>query len=131
MDTQISYLGKLAEADIEGLPIDPEWEAALVKAGEIGTEHGRMAAGWYEIPDAETARRVIKSLEDGDPEIYGTFAKPPTGEYADDYTFIDLMRELGHSEDYDTDDAQLWSAYTDAWDTGYEAEVDRTARTLL
>lgn len=110
---------------------EEQWTALKTKAEEIGAEHGKSAATWYEIPDAATAQKILTGIDDGDPEILDTFADPPTGEFAGDYTFKDLYRDLGIGEDDDSDDMALHNAYLDAWNTAYVSEIERACNKLI
>jgi len=76
------------------------------RAAEIGREHGDNAASWWEqdavggrvaaVPAHDTARRVLRGLEDGDPAILEALPAPDlSGEWADGYTPDQLAEECG------------------------------------
>lgn len=70
-------------------------------AAELGAEHGKNAASWWEMDaiggrasgnPAETARRVLQGLEDGDPVIYDAIPHADlSGEWAGDMTGPELV----------------------------------------
>lgn len=79
---------------------DEQYERALVIAREQGTRDGRNAAEWY-AQDAfggrvthgarESAERILKGIEDGDPEIMDTIPSPDmSGQWADEPTGSDI-----------------------------------------
>jgi hypothetical protein len=104
------------------------------RAAGIGREHGRSAANW--VFDGNTSRetycRVLKGIEDIDPEVMDAYRVPDlSGEWEGNYTDPDLARDL----ELDTDDlaydeilADAASTYLDAASEAFWAEVERIAR---
>jgi hypothetical protein len=105
-------------------------------AASIGAEHGKSAASWVfdGNTDTDSYRRVLAGIEDGDPLVMDAYRIPDlSGEFADDYTLSDLMRDLGlplrHTLESDLDDYA--TAWEDAASEAFWHEVERTARDYL
>lgn len=108
----------------------------------LGREHGHSAATWEEIDDPDTARAILRGIEDGDPAIYDRLPSPDlSGEWAGSMTGPDLFRiacdestDSLDPDDPDTFDA-LFMDVCDAYDTGFyeasEAEVVRMCQHVL
>lgn len=100
------------------------------KAAEIGGRHGRNAAGWVFDGNTseETYRRVLKGIDDGDPEVMDAYRAPDlSGEFADSYSEDDLAEELDTDRDtYDGWD-EAANAYSDAAGASFWSEVERLA----
>ncbi|MEV4575946.1 hypothetical protein AB0K16_22140 [Nonomuraea jabiensis] len=104
----------------------------MTRARELGTDHGKEAAAWYfdgNTPEY-TYRRVLKGIEDGDPEVLDTF---PThglsGEMADGFSARDLEIALGINPDDESEDfGDVCDAYEEAFNTAVETEIARVAR---
>jgi hypothetical protein len=122
--------------DIEKREIeDAEWIAE--RARIIGTEHGRIAAGWWEQNaiggratrvDRLAVQRIIDGIEDGDPEILDSIPHANlSGEWADGYSSQDLQDELGYS----SDDCWECDEYELAFNDAVESEVSRLCREYL
>jgi hypothetical protein len=110
---------------------DTEWDDILARAANIGSEHGGSAATWIEFADADAARNFFNMLDEGDPEAYDSIPSAPSGEYADDYSPRNLYAELEISENDETDDGEIWNAYTDAFETTAAESVEKRARSLV
>lgn len=124
---------------------DQQAERAISYARDLGTEHGKAAASWYfdgNTP-AETYPRILKGIEDGDPETLDTFPHPDlSGQWADSLTGPDLVRDAiadatgiyDDSADAWTDDpfsilfSDICDAYELAFDTAAQDEIERMAR---
>ena len=109
-----------------------------IKAAEIGTSHGRNAAGWVfdgNTPAAVYAE-VLKGIEDGDPQVMDAYRAPDlSGEFADSYSEHLLIAEtgLGDAELMPDDEwneavSEAANAYNDAASAAFWAEVERVAR---
>jgi hypothetical protein len=106
------------------------------EARKMGAEHGQNAASWYFDGNTtdETYRRVLKGIEEGDPEILDTFPSSPlSGEWADDPTPTTLFRDLGldaHAEATFNPEAfdEVCSAYEDGFYEAVSHEIERVAR---
>jgi hypothetical protein len=106
-------------------------------AREIGAEHGRNAASWFFDGNTprQTYARVLRGLEDGDPEVMDTIPHADlSGEWADRLTGPELVRDalsyVGWSgDDEDTDwFSDICDAYELAFDTAAHDEIARMAR---
>jgi 3-oxoacyl-(acyl-carrier-protein) synthase len=74
-------------------------------ATKLGKEHGTNAAGWWEqdsiggrvsdrVDTQAVAARVLRAIEDGDPEVLDALPRPNlSGEWADDLTGIQLVTD--------------------------------------
>lgn len=112
------------------------WESLLGQATEIGTKQGTNAAEWWcqynvDNRDDDVTRAVLTAIDDVDSEVLDSFPSPPTGEWADDYSPRDLYREIGMSEQDESDDMQVWHTYADAFSDAVQAEIGRKCRTVL
>jgi hypothetical protein len=95
------------------------------EAREMGRQAGLNAASW--IIDGNTSpdhiQRMVKMLDDGDPEFYD-WINPPnlSGEWADDPSRDSLYQEItGHdpdSIDFEADDGWIMDKIADAWEAG-------------
>jgi hypothetical protein len=66
---------------------------------EVAQAHGKKAAGW--VTDGNTSRetyqRLLKGIEEGDPEVLDAYNTPNlSGEWADGYTEADLLEDAGY-----------------------------------
>lgn len=115
-------------------------------AWNIGVEHGRDAAAWY-VQDSiggrvsardaiRTASRVLRGIEDGDPEILDSLPYPDlSGEWADGYTPRDLLHDVGGNDG----DASFWQdlvsdlcdSYEDGFQSGVLVDVSEACREVL
>ena len=104
------------------------------RAYTLGEEMGKAAASW--VFDGNTTRetyaRVLKGVEDCDPEIMDMYRVPDlSGEWADEMTPQRLANELGIS--YADDDAVAVAC--EHWEygvsDGFWHEVERVARLQL
>ncbi len=118
--------------DFDG-PVGVErWQYAVMIARLIGAQQGESAGEWVEINDADTAHKIIAGAdEDIDPEVMDSIPSAPTGEWSGDFSSDALMSQLGLGSDDDSDDAELWTAYADAFDAASVAEVVRAARAYV
>lgn len=88
-------------------------------AERLGREAGANAAEWVILPDRMTKEqmlRILKGIEDGDPEIMDAYSEPLLGEDGSDYDITSLARELGvapGSSDMDV--------YAENWEEGASA----------
>jgi hypothetical protein len=143
----LNLLGTIDPSDITvtATAVDPERESAeldyaqrLREATALGHEMGLNAAAWAtQGIGTDGARRIVKGLDDGDPEIMDQFREPNlSGEFADDYTSADLARDLGLREAGQcmTDDAEM-DDYANAWceaaSATFWSELERIARDQL
>lgn len=95
----------------------------VAKALELGTERGKSQGSW--VIDGNTsnafAQKVIDGYDDGDPEIMDMCPSPLSGEFADDPTVHDVLKEIGIEWSDDRAD-EVIDAYEEAfskawWDT--------------
>jgi hypothetical protein len=101
------------------------------QAASIGREHGTNAASWVfdgNTPD-HAYRDVLQGIEDCDPEVLDAYRVPDlSGEFADDYSEQDLVRDLDLSEGDDEIVSEAANAYLDAASESFWSEVERIAR---
>lgn len=110
--------------------------AARLVAASLGTDAGKSAASWAFDGNTDTNvyRKVLTGLEDGDPAIldaYGPASGWLSGEWADAPTPQTLAGDLSLDETNDPDGeilAELATAYEEAADAAYWAEIERTCR---
>lgn len=109
----------------------------LSEARRMGREDGVRAASWTWDGNTsrETAERIVKLFDDGDPEVYNCFYAPSlSGEYADGPTPQSLARYLGMDDD---DDRAEWlvddlaTAYEDGVSSSFWPAVEKAYRALL
>lgn len=115
-------------------------------AYELGREHGRNAASRVEI-NAENASRILKGIEEGDPEILDTLPIVPdlSGEWADVPNGPTVYRTICENASYaagrdgatvdeydainaDVDFTDLLDLYEGAYMEAAEHEITATAR---
>lgn len=120
---------------------DMTYEEAIDKATEIGREHGRNAASWFE---ADAWDRVLAGIRDGDPEILDMLPTADlSGQWADGYTPTQLYEDATggnwHADasfrnDWDANQ-EILNGLCDAYELGFseavEAEITRRAEYQL
>lgn len=115
---------EIDEHDAEG--------AYLARAARLGRERGTSAAGWAFDGNTsdENYRTFLTMIDDGDPALGDVYTPPAwlSGEWADDPTPDTLGAEIGLDRpDPDYLD-EIATAYEDAADAAYWAELERVAR---
>lgn len=77
------------------------------RASDLGTEHGNARGSWVVDGNSsnEFCEKLIQGHEDGDPEVMDLQPSPLSGEWADEPTVSDILRELGIQPD--TSDADM------------------------
>ncbi len=125
-------MAEISTADYDRL------KAAVRKVGE---EHGAARGSWVISgnTDRRTAERIVKGLDDGDPEILDSLPSLQMGEWADDPTENDIVSEAVYDaklqiepdslEPEEVD--ELINEYQDGWYAGRDQEVERSARAVL
>ena len=109
------------------------YDDLIKRAHEAGYAHGEDAGSWVidGNTSADTARYLLKGLEDGDPEVYDRLPDSPlSGEWAGDPTPASVLSDLGISENCDGAD-DLLNEYENAFRDGVEDEVTRAAQAIL
>jgi hypothetical protein len=100
----------------------------LRTARELGREAGNASASWY-FDRCELQRedylRVLKGINDGDPEILDTFQSSPlSGEYSDDMTPKRLYEDLGMGDaQIELAGDEICEEYEQAFNTAYSDSV--------
>lgn len=99
------------------MPSEQEIDRAIVRASELGSEHGRAAGTW--VIDGNTThdacRALLDGIEDGDPAVYDALPSAPlSGEWADAYSVADLATDTGIGADHDAWD-DVCDAFEMAW----------------
>jgi hypothetical protein len=135
--------------DVDGIARDLWRELAVIDyAADLGTEHGRNAAGWYGDGNTspETWRAVLEGIESGDPVILDTLPQPDlSGQWADGLTGPQLVQDaILSAVDTDEDEAadaileryddaftDICDAYEAAFSSAAEDEIARMARYQL
>jgi hypothetical protein len=102
----------------------------LGKARKIGTEHGRNAASWVELDEAQAedidaSGNVFDIL---DP--YGAMTRPLSGEWADGYSLGALVSDVGLDVTTDEQATDIADAYEDAYWQAFEAKVLRKVEAM-
>lgn len=108
-------------------------EAVLAQAREQGEDAARSAASWCVDgnTDEEHARRVVRMLDDGDPEADEYLPRRPdlSGEWAGEPTPQSLAKEIVGTDCPD----EIVEAISEAWEEGvtetFEQECERLLRT--
>jgi hypothetical protein len=108
-------------------PNTPEYQV-----WKIAQENGVGAASWVfdGNTSGETYRRVLAGIKACDPLIMDAFRTPSlSGEYADDYSDLDLLRDIGWVE-HDGLDLRdnLLDQYSEDVSAAFWAEVERLAK---
>jgi hypothetical protein len=106
-------------------------QARLIKAREIGREHGKSAASWYfdrTDPGYRELVKLLRDLEDGDPETMDTLPHADlSGEMADGYTPARLAEDvdmtLPFGDDWDEALTELCDEYSDAFGEASQDEI--------
>lgn len=97
-------------------------------------DHGRAAGSWVfdGNTDHDTIRRTLQGLEDGDPAVYDALPLSPdfSGQWADDPTWEDVLRDEGIDPDDDPADT-LFTDYEVTYAEACEAEIVRSGRAML
>jgi hypothetical protein len=110
-----------------------DYDKLEAAAAELGREAGHNAGTWVIDGNTtvETARKIIQGYEDGDPEVMDMQPSPLSGEWADDPTIHDVLRDIGIRANVDAmDDDEiddLLTTYELAYSDGFWAEVIRAA----
>lgn len=102
------------------------YEECEENARTLGAQDGESAASWYFDGNttSETYARVLRGIDDGDPEILGTFPGPDlSGQWADATTPRDFVPD--GAPDW-TDDLCL--AYEDAFILAVSDYIEQVAR---
>ncbi|MEW9530629.1 hypothetical protein [Microbispora sp. NPDC049125] len=125
---------------------DQDWQDLLAQMTARGTEDGKNAASWWQqdalggraTGDTRTAaRRILKGIEDGDPQILDELpAADLSGQWADGTTEQSLYDDAKQPEwptyhDLDDDSSEIGDAYRDAYDQAVVDEVTRYCRDEL
>jgi hypothetical protein len=120
---------RIRGVDEDGVDEDGRSERDRIEAR--GYSDGHAAATWFEIPDEETARRILAGIDEGDPEILDAFPAPRLGgEFADDPTWSDVLGEES-CEDSDDGRPELLGVYEYAFACASEREIVRSCRFML
>jgi hypothetical protein len=96
-----------------------------------GYRDGHAAATWFAPQDEEAARRILRGLDEGDPEFLDELpAARLGGEWADEPTWQNILDDEG-IEHADDGRPELLNAYTYAYSCAVERELVRSCRHLL
>jgi len=112
-------------------PVDPggDPEVAEAAARAEGVEDGRAAGSWVIDGNTtpETARRILRGIDDGDPEILDMEPSPLSGEWAGEPTPDTVLESVGIDREDDRADDVL-QAYELGFSEGYWNQVETDAR---
>lgn len=102
------------------------------EARTLGYERGKSVGSWVIDGNTsdDTARDIIAGYENGDPSVMDMAPSPLSGEWADDPTIGDVLRELDTDEGDDAAD-DLLSEYEVAFSDGFWDEVISSADAVL
>lgn len=98
------------------MTLDELIDAAEDRARDLGAQHGKQAGARVDIPDQETARRILIGIRDGDPVVLDALPDADlSGQWADDLS----SETLPAAVDYPPEPTSLAgrSAW-DMWSTG-------------
>ena len=98
--------------------------AAQTAGREAGTAHGSWVIDGNTTE--ETALRILRGYEDGDPEIMDLAPYPLSGEWAGE-SIPELSADLG----LDPEDAEIADTFCEAYEDAFWTEVLRSARASL
>lgn len=106
--------------------MDITYDQAVETAAEIGREHGMNAASWVELDGPEGCQKVLRALEDGDPEVYNWLPAPDlSGQWADEYTPDRLATDVGWLPEDGTHNNYDWlSELCNAYETAFSDAVE-------
>lgn len=110
-----------------------EYDALLRAAQTAGFEHGKSASSWVVGGNTseETARRLLKGLDDGDPAVYDLLpCSPLSGEWAGAPTPATVFEDLGMTGE-ENHAGSVLDAYEAGFSEGVEDEVVRAATYLV
>ncbi len=105
----------------------------IERAEQEGYAHGVTAGSWLLDGNSseEAAHRLLRGIEDGDPEILDQLpAAPLSGEHADSLLPRDVLAWYDLDEQHDAADDVL-RAFEDGFSRGVEVEAVRSATALL
>ena len=116
---------------------DTQYAVAITYAEDRGTEDGTAAGSWVidGNTSADTARAILRGIEDGDPEVIDTLPTADlSGQWADTLTGPELVTAaaayagIDDAEDVFND---ICDAYEVAFEHAAQYEVERSARAIL
>lgn len=106
-------------------------------AAELGRRAGVAAASWYIDGNTseDTLLRILNGIEEGDPEVLGTFPTPNlSGEWAGDPTPTSVLEDITDEIDEDIPvelEDELLNAWEDAAWSAVQDEIQRMATAML
>ena len=109
---------------------ESQLDSLMAQAERIGADHGRSAGTWVVDGNTsdETKGRILRGIQDGDPEIMdGIRCAPLSGEYAGDYTIGDLAADLDlDDEEWEPElQTEIEDAYVNAYVSAFWAQVEK------
>lgn len=114
------------------------YDRAIAYAETLGAEHGRNAAGWYNIDTAPAAQAILRGIADGDPAVLDTLPHADlSGEWSDTLTGPALYRDACDAAGLVEADGAYASfdgicdAYENAFATAAESAIAAAARAIL
>ncbi len=140
--TEVDYwsVGDFSQNDAEVAEVEESMARHILNLDEVveraeqeGYDHGVAAGSWLFDGNRseDAARRLLKGIEDGDPEILDQLPESPlSGEYADGLLPRDVLSWYDLDAEHDAADDVL-RAFEDGFSRGVEAEAVRSATALL
>ena len=111
---------------------DAEFDEKIQEAADMGYFAGEHAATWVDVEDDKTAKRILKGLNDGDPEILDSFRLPDLSEEsAGDPTPASLMDDLGLEDVEPEEESELCDAYREQVADGFYWKLEDRCRKYL
>jgi hypothetical protein len=114
--------------------LDTAVTAAMEYATDLGTEHGKNAASWFEIDDAATAASIAQRIADGDPEIMDNLPRADlSGQFADGVTVASILADtdLAGLDPACHVGGEIGDTYTEAFNAAAENEIVATCKRML
>lgn len=109
------------------------YDDLLKRAQDAGYNHGQAAGSWVIDGNTseDTARAILKGLDEGDPAVYDALPSSPlSGEWADAPTPQSVFKDLGMTGDEDFA-SDVLDAYEFGFEHGAQDEVIRAASYLV
>lgn len=91
----------------------------------MGYEAGRARGSWVEINSPEEAKRILRGIEDGDPELMDLEPSALSGEWASE-----SIPELSAEFDLDLSDDDVAAEFEQGYSDGFWSEVQGTATSV-
>ncbi len=140
--TEVDYwsVGDFSQNDAEVAEVAESMSRHILNIDEVveraereGYDHGVTAGSWLLDGNSseDAARRLLRGIEDGDPEILDALpCSPLSTEWADSLTPADVLGWYDLDSEHDAADDVL-RAFEDGFSRGVEVEAVRSATAFL